>query len=105
MEKAKIENAVSAAGPSLLETLWSELDTIVDRLKADGAPEDVPPRPTVQNPRPLAAWRWAWTQYGEERGRAQGLAYAIAVIEAPYDVNVPRVQKLAAKRWKERNKK
>jgi hypothetical protein len=102
MEKAKLANAVSAAGRSLLEILWEELDAVLDRLAADGKPDDVPPVPKVGNQRPLAAWRDEWMAYGEERGKAQSLAYAIAVITNPYKPDVPAIKRMAAVRLEER---
>lgn len=102
MEKAKLANAVSAAGRSLLEILWEELDAVIDRLVADGKPAEVPPVPKVGNQRPLAAWRDEWMKYGEERGQAQGLAYAIAVIMNPYSPDVPAVRRMASNRLEER---
>lgn len=101
---ARLDGGHTAAGPSLLETLWEELDNVMDRLMSDEVPpSDVPPKPSVQNKMPLAAWRDEWMGYGETRGNAQGIAYAIAVIEQPYEPNVPGVKVRAMERWEERN--
>lgn len=102
MDKSKLDNAVSGAGRSLLEMLWEELDVIMDKLMEEGAPEDVPPTPTMENRAPLAAWRTEWLEYGETRGQAQGVAYAIAVIERPYEPDVPGIKERAVERWEER---
>lgn len=76
----------SAAGPSLLESLWDELDAIMGRLMADGVPElHDPPED--------------WQAHGEERGRAQGIAYAIAKITSPYAPDVPAIKAEAVERW------
>lgn len=65
-------------GKSILEMLWEELDTIVERLMAEGAGEN-------------------------DKGCAQGVAYAIAVIENPYYVDIERVRKEAMDRWEQQN--
>ena len=65
-------------GKSILEMLWEELDTIVERLMAKVEHED-------------------------DVGRAQGVAYAIAVIENPYHVDIERVRAEAMDRWEEQN--
>jgi hypothetical protein len=88
MEKSKLRGAASAAGRSLLEMLWEELDDIMDRLVADGKPNNLEAD--------------EWLAYGEERGRAQGITYAIAVIMNPYKVDVPKVKRIAAKRLEAR---
>jgi hypothetical protein len=61
-------------GKSILEMLWEELDAIVERLMAGAASE-------------------------EDKGRAQGVAYAIAVIENPYLPSVERIREEAMDRW------
>ena len=61
-------------GKSILEMLYEELDAIVERLMAGAASE-------------------------EDKGRAQGVAYAIAVIENPYMPNIERVREAAMDRW------
>lgn len=95
MEPSKLANAPSCAGKSLLELLREEMDTVIDRLMSDDRPD-----PDVE---PDALSPSMWLEYGEERGQAQGLAYAIAVIENPYQVDVPRVKDEAMERWEERN--
>lgn len=67
-------------GKSILEMLWEELDGIVERLMADGEAAD-----------------------GQDVGRAQGVAYAIAVIENPYHVDIERVRAEAMDRWEADN--
>lgn len=107
MEKSKLANAHSCAGKSIIELLWEDMDRVVDILSGEGRPDEVPPRPTVENQRPLAAWRDEWMAYGETRGQAQGLAYALALLlQGPGTdgVNVPRIKKIAAERLEERNR-
>lgn len=76
----------SAAGKSLLEKLWDQLDAVVGRLMSDGEPDEGGPRDEYR--------RW-----GEDRGQAQGLAFAIATIENPYAPDVPGVKARAMERW------
>jgi hypothetical protein len=86
------------AGKSLLETLTEELDAIVDRLMADPEPIDIDQVPDDQ----LEAWAASVQSWGEERGRAQGVAYALAVLTNPYAPSVPAQRAAAAARWQER---
>ena len=67
-------------GKSILEMLWDELDGIVERLQAGAEAED-----------------------GNDVGRAQGVAYAIAVIENPYHVDMERIRAEAMDRWEAQN--
>ncbi len=99
----------SAAGRSLLEMLWEELDSVIDRLMADGKPGE--PEVTELSEEAVAVEKHDLSRlmddfkaWGEERGQAQGLAYAIAVITDPYEVDVPGIKKISAKRWEERQK-
>jgi hypothetical protein len=65
-------------GKSILEMMWEELDAIVERLMGGGAAE-------------------------EDTGRAQGVAYAIAVIENPYLPDMERIRNEAMDRWESSN--
>lgn len=70
--KPKLSGASGNAGPSLLEQMWAELDSIVDRLVEPGAvAED-----------------------GRDPGRAEGVAWCIALVQTPYapDMEAIRVQ-------------
>lgn len=70
----------ACAGKSILELLWDELMTVLDRLMTEGTAED-----------------------GKDPGRAEGLAYAIAVMSNPYLPNVDSVREQAMDRWYEEN--
>lgn len=65
---------MSNLGKSILDLLWEKLDTIVDRIMDAGEPEEdhdgLASRTVVQE--------WA-----EQRGKAQGVAYAIALLSDP----------------------
>lgn len=70
----------ACAGKSILELLWDELMTVLERLMTDQAAED-----------------------GKDPGRAEGLAYAIAVMSNPYLPSVESVREAAMDRWYEEN--
>lgn len=76
------------AGRSILEIITEELDVVIDRLMTDGEPFS-DGNPDVEE----------WKEWGEQRGQAQGLAFAIAVLENPYEMNVEKVKAEAMKRW------
>lgn len=80
------------AGRSIIEILWEELDSIMDRLVEDGEPEAW--THTVAGRKALEAVR----EWGEERGQAQGMAYAIAVLTNPYHVDVDAIRAEAVRR-------
>jgi hypothetical protein len=86
-------------GKSILDILWDELDSIVDRIMEEGAPE----KWIDDNPEPNEVGVVAeWQAYGEQRGQAQGVAYAIALLTDPQDVSVPAVRAQAMQRWEDR---
>lgn len=64
----------ACSGKSILELLWEELDRIVERIMADAGDED-------------------------DKGRALGTAYSIAVIQNPYRPNIEAVRREAMERW------
>lgn len=72
--------AVSA--PTILQTLWGELDRIVERLLAgpDAVAED-----------------------GRDQGRAEGVAYCIAVMTNPYQPDIEAVKTECMRRYREAN--
>lgn len=65
-------------GKSILEMMWGELDAIVERLMGGGAAED-------------------------DKGRAQGVAMCIALVENPYLPDVERIREQAMDRWEAQN--
>jgi len=87
------------AGKSILEIIWEELDSVYDQLMSEGRPR-VPKQWGAQHPQEIADKQM---KYGELRGQAQGLAYAIAVIQNPYDVSVPAVRHEAQRRYDDAN--
>lgn len=93
------------AGRSILEIIKDMLDDRLDDIMSGETPEswvdDQDPDP--QDPDPVGSAE-EWENWGNLRGTAWGLAYAVAVIENPYEVSVPRVRQEAMERWKERNR-
>jgi hypothetical protein len=88
-------------GRTLVQMLWEKLDEAVDRLHDNGEPD---PLPQSMNPRVVAKWGTETLAWGEERGQAQGLALAIAVITDPYSPNIDAVRKVSVERRKAREK-
>lgn len=86
------------AGMSILDILWQDLDDVMDQLMGDEEPR-VPKQWGVKPPQDIAKEQRAW---GELRGQAQGLAFAIAVLTNPYKGDVPAVKKEAMQRWQTR---
>jgi len=72
---------VSCAGRSIIEILWEDLDKTVDKLESPGA---------LRGARPV------------DIGRAQGLAYAIAVMYNPYAPDFNAVRDEAMDRYDDR---
>lgn len=68
--------ALMCAGKSLHEILWDELMTIMDRLMTGCEAED-----------------------GRDPGRAEGVAYCIAIFQNPYAPNIEGVRAEAMERW------
>lgn len=86
---------------ALFEELWKELDAIVDHLMSEGAPEIW----TDEDGEIRAGKDFegdglkAHLQYGEWRGQAQGLAYALAVLTNPYQPDVDKIRAEEMERW------
>lgn len=70
----------ACGGQTLLELMWEELMTIVDRLMTGQQAEDE-----------------------RDPGRAEGMAYAIAIMQNPYRPNWQGVRDQAVERWEEEN--
>jgi hypothetical protein len=92
------------AGMSVLDIAWQELDDVMDLLMEEGAPDiDTFAEEIQESGRPRAKlWYGVLKEWGELRGQAQGLAFAIAVLTNPYAADVPAVKKEAMARWQKR---
>jgi len=71
------KNKTPCSGKSILEMYWDELDTIMDRLMTNGAE----------------------AADGRDPGRAEGVAYCIAVMKNPYAPNIDSVRIEAVERF------
>lgn len=98
------------AGKSIIEIIWEELDAVMDKLMSDGEPSKVTfvrsgyeSSSLAQAREEAEVWWEALRSWGEERGQAQGLAYALAVLTNPYHVDVDAIRATAVQHWKERN--
>lgn len=92
------------AGKSITERLWEEIDRIMDILMVEGEPDPDDYYVSVEdNDFAVGKYQEDMTLWGEHRGNAQGIAYAIAMMYAPYAPNVPHIKALAMERWQERN--
>lgn len=80
---------------ALFEELWKELDTIVDHIMSEGHPTGR----NTWNPDSIESMQRQFQEYGEWRGQAQGVAYALAVLTNPYDPNVDKIRAEAMERW------
>ena len=80
--RAAAVNAGGSAcgGRTLLELMWDELDAITDRLMTGQESDD-----------------------GRDPGRAEGMAYAIAVMQNPYRPSWESVRDQAVERWEQEN--
>lgn len=64
------------AGRSIIEIIWEEMDAVYARLMAG-----------------------AGSVAKGDKGRAAGLAYALAVMTNPYEVNIDAIREQAHERW------
>lgn len=81
--RAAAVNAGGSAcgGETLLELMWRELMVVIDRLMSEGQEAGD----------------------GKDPGRAEGIAYTIAIMQNPYRPNIDDVRTQAMDRWEEEN--
>ncbi len=77
LERILGDPARSCAGRSIKEILEGELDDIIERMMTGQAADD-------------------------DKGKAQGVAYCIAVFTNPYSPNVPAIKNEAMLRWEDK---
>lgn len=63
-------------GPTLLEALWQEMDRLMEALMTGADAED-----------------------GMDKGRAQELAWVLAIVSNPYNPSVDAIRAEAVERW------
>jgi hypothetical protein len=93
---ALAETIAVAAGDGreeMAEQLWADLLADYERLVGEYADlGEVGPEELDESGQELVAW-------GEARGRAQGLAMALAVLRNPYAPDIPSIKEEAYDRW------
>lgn len=88
-----LDVAASRERDSMADQLWADLMADYERLVGDYADlGEVGPEELDESGQELVAW-------GEARGRAQGLAMALAVLRNPYAPDVPNIKEEAYDRW------
>jgi hypothetical protein len=80
--RAAVVNAggTTCGGKSLYEMLWDELMVVIDRLMTGATADDQ-----------------------RDPGRAEGIAYCLAVMQNPYLPNIDAVREQAMERWENEN--
>lgn len=92
-------------GKSIIDLLWEDLDETTDLLMAECvgchrvAGAHTQTRESRHRPRIDVELSYSIEEY---RGRAQGVAYALALMMNPYVGDVDAVRKLAKKRYEQR---
>jgi hypothetical protein len=90
-------------GLSVLDLLWQKLDEVVDALD-EGEPEKwADEHVRGKDPQDHSGVASEWMEWGELRGRAQGLAQAIALLMNPYAPDVDAVRDQAMDRFDARH--
>jgi hypothetical protein len=96
-------------GKSIIDLLWEDLDNTMDLLMAEcqrcgviaGGHPHIKGRKYCNEPQPEDYdLEYSVDEY---RGRAQGVAYALALMSNPYLRNVEEVRKLAKERYDQRS--
>jgi hypothetical protein len=91
-------------GKTIREEIWDELDHAMDRLM-DDKPRS--PREMHNYEMPLSSEKAQavvdqWQDYGRDQGKAEALAYVIALFERPDHPDIESVKGAAVLRYKER---
>lgn len=94
-----LDSATTIVRDTMLALLWSELDSVVDRLYSDPMTLDDLVEDLGMGVHSEAELRAdQFLSWGEDRGKAQGLAYAIAVLLNPRNPDVEAVRAEAVTR-------
>jgi len=88
------DQAASRVRGTMLEQLWDDLMATYERLTGEYGDVDLPDEEESGHPHSYLLW-------GEARGRAQGLAFAIAILVNPLHPDIEAVREEANERWKQ----
>jgi hypothetical protein len=78
-EMPAVRERPECAGKSILELITEELDAVVERLMADAESKD-----------------------GRDRGRAEGIGIALAILTNPYHPSLDAIREQTMVRWENR---
>lgn len=86
-------------GPTLLEALWSEMDTIMERLMTGQIADDICSRigyhgVSLEDPSDVCEHEDNGDKY-----RAQELAWVLAIVTDPYEPSVDKIRAETMARW------
>lgn len=93
-------------GPTLLEALWSEMDTIMERLMTGQSGTDLCGR-KGEHGAPEAAYEGSGLGFDDpcehedngDKYRAQELAWVLAIVTDPYEPSVDKIRAETMARW------
>jgi hypothetical protein len=88
-------------GKSIRETIWDELDDVMDLMMESGQPEWEQLPDGREDPDRIAR---VYQQYGKWQGIAEGICFVIALFEQPEHPDINSVKGTAVLRWEERQK-
>lgn len=101
--KATYGTAVSNTGKSIKETIWDELDDVMDLMMESGEPDSESFDDGVQYQSiRVGEFSEAWRQYGKWQGTAEAICFVIALFENPEHPDIDSVKGTAVLRWKGR---
>lgn len=89
-------------GRSIRDMIWQELDDCMDWLmtmKPEPEPWWLERQPDGEN---IGDFRRQWQEYGKHQGKAEELAFVIALFEDPIHPDMDSVRAAAVDRYKER---
>jgi len=102
VNKDSIIQAYAKEKSDVLKAFWEEMMRILDILMTEDEPKMYTDGRSEVSAR---AWADDLIAYGENRGQAQGMAFAIAILEQVYSKppDVPGVKERAIAMWEELN--
>jgi hypothetical protein len=100
--KTTYGTAVSSTGKSIKETIWNELDDVMDLMMESGPPTNWRNDPYWPNEDALEPWAEKYQQFGKWQGIAEALCLVICLFEDPVHPNIDSVKGAAVVRWRER---